>query len=97
MLHVQNGQSPLLVASEHGHHEIVKILLKHHARVDVFDEVSPPGRRLASSPFFEIATNVDIYMYILFLRVQTSVYSNVWGFALFLLLFKFSCDFDVIY
>ena len=36
----QNGWSPLLVASEQGHINIVKILLQHHARVDVFDEVS---------------------------------------------------------
>lgn len=35
----QNGWSPLLVASEQGHLEVVKILLTHHARVDVFDEV----------------------------------------------------------
>ena len=37
---LQNGWSPLLVASEHGHLDILKILLQHHARVDVFDEVS---------------------------------------------------------
>lgn len=36
---LQNGWSPLLVASEQGHINIVKILLQHHARVDVFDEV----------------------------------------------------------
>ena len=35
----QNGWSPLLVACEQGHLEILKILLKNHARVDVFDEV----------------------------------------------------------
>ena len=93
MLHVQNGQSPLLVASEHGHHEIVKILLKHHARVDVFDEVSPPGRRLAFSPFFEIATNVDIY--IISASTNKCLFECV-RFC-FVLLFKFSCDFDVIY
>jgi ankyrin repeat protein len=40
MFRVQHGQSPLLLASEQGHLEIVKILLNHHARVDVFDEVS---------------------------------------------------------
>lgn len=37
---LQNGQSPLLVASEQGHVDIVKILLQNHARVDVFDEVT---------------------------------------------------------
>ncbi len=35
----QNGWSALLVASEQGHLDIVQILLKHNARVDVFDEV----------------------------------------------------------
>uniref|UniRef100_A0A8W8JLN2 Uncharacterized protein n=1 Tax=Magallana gigas TaxID=29159 RepID=A0A8W8JLN2_MAGGI len=34
----KNGWSPLLVASEQGHLQIVKILLQYHARVDVFDE-----------------------------------------------------------
>ncbi|WAR23175.1 ANK3-like protein [Mya arenaria] len=34
----KNGWSPLLVASEQGHLEVVKILLNYHARVDVFDE-----------------------------------------------------------
>ena len=29
----------MLVASEHGHLDVLKILLQHHARVDVFDEV----------------------------------------------------------
>ncbi|XP_070196145.1 serine/threonine-protein phosphatase 6 regulatory ankyrin repeat subunit B-like [Littorina saxatilis] len=43
----KNGQSPLLVASEHGHHKIVKILLKHHARVDVFDEHGKAALHLA--------------------------------------------------
>ena len=38
--YVQNGASALLMASEQGHLNIVKILLQHHARVDVFDEVS---------------------------------------------------------
>ncbi len=38
-LSLQNGWSPLLVASEHGHLDVLKILLQHHARVDVFDEV----------------------------------------------------------
>jgi len=37
---VQNGASALLMASEQGHLNIVKILLQHHARVDVFDEVT---------------------------------------------------------
>ena len=37
---LQNGWSALLVACEQGHLEVAKILLDHHARVDVFDEVS---------------------------------------------------------
>jgi len=39
-VYVQNGDSALLMASEEGHLNVVKILLQHHARVDVFDEVS---------------------------------------------------------
>ena len=35
----QSGSSPLLVASYKGNAEIVRTLLKYHARVDVFDEV----------------------------------------------------------
>lgn len=35
----QIGSSPLLVASHKGNVEIVRTLLKYHARVDVFDEV----------------------------------------------------------
>lgn len=35
----QNGWSPLLTASEHGHEEVVRQLLRNNARVDVFDEV----------------------------------------------------------
>ena len=35
----QNGWSPLLVASEEGHEENLRILLQQNARVDVFDEV----------------------------------------------------------
>jgi len=39
----KNGASALLMASEQGHLNIVKILLQHNARVDVFDEVSGVG------------------------------------------------------
>ena len=35
----QGGSSPLLVASHKGNVEVVRTLLKYHARVDVFDEV----------------------------------------------------------
>lgn len=35
----KNGWSPLLLAAEQGHTEVVKILLQNNARVDVFDEV----------------------------------------------------------
>ena len=40
IVHSQNGASALLMASEQGHLNIVKILLQHSARVDVFDEVT---------------------------------------------------------
>ena len=39
-VYVQNGASALLMASEQGHVNVVKILLQNYARVDVFDEVS---------------------------------------------------------
>jgi len=39
-VYIQNGASALLMASEQGHINIVKILLQHNARVDVFDEVT---------------------------------------------------------
>uniref|UniRef100_A0A4W3GDN1 Serine/threonine-protein phosphatase 6 regulatory ankyrin repeat subunit C-like n=1 Tax=Callorhinchus milii TaxID=7868 RepID=A0A4W3GDN1_CALMI len=44
----KNGCSPLLVAAERGHTEIVKILLLHHSRVDVFDEHGKAGLHLAA-------------------------------------------------
>ncbi|XP_050400941.2 ankyrin-1 [Patella vulgata] len=43
----KDGNSPLLVASEQGHLEIVRILLKNHARVDVFDEHGKAALHLA--------------------------------------------------
>lgn len=39
MCYVQNGWSPMLLAAERGHTEIVRLLLQNNARVDVFDEV----------------------------------------------------------
>ncbi|XP_043543760.1 transient receptor potential cation channel, subfamily N, member 1 [Chiloscyllium plagiosum] len=44
----QNGCSPLLLAAERGHTEMVKILLLNHARVDVFDEHGKAGLHLAA-------------------------------------------------
>ncbi|KAM4704908.1 uncharacterized protein WCC33_009720 [Rhinophrynus dorsalis] len=44
----KNGWSPLLVAAEQGHTEIVKILLQNHARVDVFDEHGKAALHLAT-------------------------------------------------
>ncbi|CAH2286050.1 serine threonine- phosphatase 6 regulatory ankyrin repeat subunit B-like [Pelobates cultripes] len=43
-----NGWSPLLVAAERGHTEVVKILLQNHARVDVFDEHGKAALHLAA-------------------------------------------------
>ena len=31
------GFSPLLVAAQQGHHEIITLLLQQHARLDIFD------------------------------------------------------------
>ncbi|XP_067887441.1 transient receptor potential cation channel, subfamily N, member 1 isoform X5 [Heterodontus francisci] len=44
----KNGCSPLLLAAERGHTEMVKILLLNHARVDVFDEHGKAGLHLAA-------------------------------------------------
>ncbi|GAB6027875.1 hypothetical protein CHUAL_002089 [Chamberlinius hualienensis] len=44
----KNGWSPLLVASDCGHLEIVKILLQNQARVDVFDEIGKAALHLAA-------------------------------------------------
>lgn len=38
-MQASSGWSPLLVASEQGHLEVLRILLQNNARVDVFDEV----------------------------------------------------------
>ncbi|XP_071508793.1 uncharacterized protein [Diadema antillarum] len=44
----KNGWSPLLVASEEGHEEIMRILLQQNARVDVFDEHGKAALHLAA-------------------------------------------------
>ncbi|XP_043922219.1 serine/threonine-protein phosphatase 6 regulatory ankyrin repeat subunit A-like [Protopterus annectens] len=44
----KNGWSPLLVAAEQGHTEIIKLLLQNHARVDVFDEHDKAALHLAA-------------------------------------------------
>ncbi|KAM9415828.1 uncharacterized protein ACWYII_024477 [Salvelinus alpinus] len=46
--HSKNGWSPLLLASERGHTEVVRILLQNHARVDVFDEDGKAALHLAA-------------------------------------------------
>ncbi|XP_006635908.3 transient receptor potential cation channel, subfamily N, member 1 [Lepisosteus oculatus] len=46
--HAKNGWSPLLLAAEQGHKQIVKILLQNHARVDVFDEHGNAALHLVS-------------------------------------------------
>ena len=37
---IQSGASPLMIASQYGMLEVVQALLRFHARVDVFDEVT---------------------------------------------------------
>ncbi|XP_073678272.1 transient receptor potential cation channel, subfamily N, member 1 [Garra rufa] len=46
--HAKNGRSPLLLAAEQGHTEVVKILLLNNARVDVFDEEGKAAIHLAA-------------------------------------------------
>ena len=37
---IQSGASPLMISSQCGMLEVVQVLLRFHARVDVFDEVT---------------------------------------------------------
>ncbi|XP_012688345.1 transient receptor potential cation channel, subfamily N, member 1 [Clupea harengus] len=46
--HAKNGWSPLLLAAERGHLEVVRMLLQNHARVDVFDEDGKAALHLAA-------------------------------------------------
>ena len=39
IIKIQSGASPLMIASQCGMLKVVQVLLKFHARVDVFDEV----------------------------------------------------------
>ncbi|PAV85627.1 hypothetical protein WR25_08242 isoform C [Diploscapter pachys] len=44
----KNGWSPLLEACSRGHTEVAKILLQHHARIDVFDDQGRTALHLAA-------------------------------------------------
>ncbi|CAC14420.3 Ion transport domain-containing protein [Caenorhabditis elegans] len=44
----KNGWSPLLEACARGHSGVANILLKHHARIDVFDEMGRTALHLAA-------------------------------------------------
>ncbi|XP_074641301.1 uncharacterized protein LOC141899048 [Tubulanus polymorphus] len=57
----KNGWSPLLVASEQGHLEIVKILLRNHARVDVFDEHGKAALHLCAESGHEEVADVLLW------------------------------------
>ncbi|XP_067217780.1 transient receptor potential cation channel, subfamily N, member 1 [Chanodichthys erythropterus] len=46
--HAKNGWSPLLLAAEQGHTEVVRVLLQTNARVDVFDEEGKAAIHLAA-------------------------------------------------
>ncbi|XP_018587450.2 transient receptor potential cation channel, subfamily N, member 1 isoform X3 [Scleropages formosus] len=51
--HAKNGRSPLLLAAEGGHTEVVKVLLQNHARVDIFDEQGKAALHLAAEHGYE--------------------------------------------
>ncbi|GFO37186.1 serine/threonine-protein phosphatase 6 regulatory ankyrin repeat subunit a-like [Plakobranchus ocellatus] len=61
VFHLQNGQSPLLVASEQGHLEIVKVLLKNQARVDIFDEHGKTALHLAAEHGHQTVADTLLY------------------------------------
>ncbi|XDV33670.1 hypothetical protein PO909_003992 [Leuciscus waleckii] len=46
--HTKNGWSPLLLAADQGHTEVVRVLLQNNARVDVFDEEGKAAIHLAA-------------------------------------------------
>lgn len=46
MILIKVGLAPLHVASEKGHLDVVKTLLKYQARGDVFDEVRNPSHEM---------------------------------------------------
>ncbi|XP_067282389.1 transient receptor potential cation channel, subfamily N, member 1 [Pseudorasbora parva] len=46
--HAKNGWSPLLLAAEQGHTEVVRVLLQNNARVDVFDKEGKAAIHLAA-------------------------------------------------
>ncbi|RUS85021.1 hypothetical protein EGW08_007205 [Elysia chlorotica] len=57
----RNGQSPLLVASEQGHLDIVKVLLKNQARVDIFDEHGKTALHLAAEHGHQTVADTLLY------------------------------------
>uniref|UniRef100_A0A3P8Z511 Ion transport domain-containing protein n=1 Tax=Esox lucius TaxID=8010 RepID=A0A3P8Z511_ESOLU len=56
--HSKNGWSPLLVAAERGHPEVVSILLQNQARVDVFDEEGKGALHLAAEQGHEDVADI---------------------------------------
>ncbi|KAK7139556.1 hypothetical protein R3I93_016630 [Phoxinus phoxinus] len=46
--HTESGWSPLLLAADQGHTEVVRVLLQNNARVDVFDEEGKAAIHLAA-------------------------------------------------
>lgn len=56
--HSKNGWSPLLLAAERGHLEVVRMLLQSHARVDVFDEDGKAALHLAAEKGHEDIADV---------------------------------------
>lgn len=46
---LQNGWSPLMEACALGHLGVARVLLQHHARVDVFDENGRTALHLAAA------------------------------------------------
>ncbi|MFT7811579.1 serine/threonine-protein phosphatase 6 regulatory ankyrin repeat subunit B-like isoform X1 [Arapaima gigas] len=59
--HAKNGRSPLLLAAESGHVEVVKILLQNHARVDVFDEQGKAALHLAAEHGHEEIADILLF------------------------------------
>jgi hypothetical protein len=61
--HFQKGWTPLLEACDRGHVGICKILLQHHARIDVFDD---NGRTVGKSHFLMRFVLFHVFCQIIF-------------------------------
>ncbi|KAF5895516.1 serine/threonine-protein phosphatase 6 regulatory ankyrin repeat subunit B-like, partial [Clarias magur] len=68
----KTGRSPLLLAAELGHMEVVRLLLKRNARVDVFDEEGKSALHLAAERGHEEIAHI-LLSYKAFVNAKTKL------------------------